>query len=155
MIPNNAGTDYIVHSCTCWRFFQTLVDYTFKESIPFVANAQNEFIYGNCTVKKKKFYTHVHLDRMEVIGKIILRGWLNIERMPSCIVLRGSSIDNDPVDIARGTAHSFQFCIPRVTFCHSQRRWRYFYYEWFVPYDLASNMDWDIYLYGPYGSEWL
>lgn len=79
------------------------------------------------------------------------QGWLDIKRIPTCIRLRASSYS---YDMFRSTAYNFQMCVPRITYCHTHRRYKYFYYEWYIPPDMVGGMNWDIYFYGPPSLFW-
>ncbi|KAG6462333.1 hypothetical protein O3G_MSEX013199 [Manduca sexta] len=70
---------------------------------------------------------------MDVLGKVIIRGWIDIMRIPTCIILRATSHTEDTF---RSTSYPFQICVPRITYCHSQKRFKYHYYEWYIPNEL-------------------
>lgn len=71
--------------------------------------------------------------------------------MPICIILRARSFE---VDTFRSTAYKFQMCVPRIAYAHSQRRFVYYFYEWYIPYDLVGGMNWDITFYTPPTLKW-
>lgn len=54
----------------------------------------------------------------------------------------------------RTTAYKFQMCTPVITFIYAQDRYRYFYYEWFLPDETLTGVEWDLYFYGPPEKEW-
>ncbi|XP_028041381.1 uncharacterized protein LOC114251356 [Bombyx mandarina] len=114
-------------------------------------HVHSQYIYGDCKRVNQIFYTHVHLDHIEVLGKIIMRGWIEVLRIPTCIILRAVANQEDTF---RSTSYPFQICVPRITYCHSQNRFKYFYYEWYIPTEYIGGMDWDIYFYGPPNLEW-
>ncbi|KAI8438706.1 hypothetical protein MSG28_011119 [Choristoneura fumiferana] len=112
----------------------------------------SEYYFGKCRKEEGYvFYSHTHLDHMEVLGKIIVRGWVDVPRIPTCIVLRATS---HPEDMLRSTSHNFQMCVPRITYCHSHERIKYYYFEWYLPEDMEGGMNWDIYFYGPPSLYW-
>ncbi|XP_032526757.1 uncharacterized protein LOC116777359 [Danaus plexippus] len=141
----------ILHSLleiSCWKYFTSLSDLTLTGSDKDFDVMHSEYTFGNCQEGNIKFFVHVHKDHMDVLGKLIIREWLNIRRIPTCIVLRATSFE---IDMFRSTAYAFQICIPRITYCHSQKRFKYFYYEWYIPKEMIGGMNWDIYFYGPEG----
>lgn len=86
-----------------------------------------------------------------VLNQYFFQGWLLIRRIPTCIFMRGKSYD---FDMLRTTTYNFQLCVPRITYCHSHQRFKFFYYEWYIPKDYNGGMDWDIYFFGPESLKW-
>lgn len=73
-------------------------------------------------------------------------------RIPTCIILRGTAYEEDTF---RSTSYPFQMCVPRITYCHTQKRFKYYYYEWYIPNDkFIGGMNWDIIFYGPPNLTW-
>ncbi|XP_052759070.1 uncharacterized protein LOC113518544 [Galleria mellonella] len=140
-----------ITSTFCWQYFTSLQHLTLQNSVPDPEYIHSEYFFGNCKRKNVILYTHVHLDHMDVLGKIIIRGWIDIIRIPICIILRATSYETD---MFRSTAYNFQMCVPRITYCHSKRRFKYHYYEWYLPYNMVGGMNWDLYFYGSPSKEW-
>ncbi|KAL0901369.1 hypothetical protein ABMA27_006646 [Loxostege sticticalis] len=134
-----------------WQFFTNFRDLTMSGTGLEAKHIHSEYVYGDCRRKDLVFYTHVHIDHMQILGKLIIRGWIEALRIPTCIFLRAMSYE---YDLFRSTAYNFQICVPRITYCHSRKRWKYFYYEWYIPMDMVGGMDWDIYFYGPPNLTW-
>ncbi|XP_063823008.1 uncharacterized protein LOC135072911 [Ostrinia nubilalis] len=146
--------DFIVIAATptsAWQYFTEFKDLVMYGTKLEPKHIHSEYIYGDCNRKDIIFYTHVHIDHMQVLGKLIVRGWIETLRIPVCILLRAMSYE---YDLFRSTAYNFQICVPRITYCHSRRRFKYFYYEWYIPMDMIGGMDWDIYFYGPSTQIW-
>ncbi|XP_059051078.1 uncharacterized protein LOC131845931 [Achroia grisella] len=135
----------------CWQYFTSLHHLTLTNSIPDPQYVHSEYYFGECKRTNNILYTHVHLDHMDVLGKIIIRGWIEVIRIPTCILLRATSYEND---MFRSTAFNFQMCVPRITYCHSMKRYKYHYYEWYLPYDMVGGMNWDLYFFGSPSKEW-
>ncbi|XP_035453058.1 uncharacterized protein LOC118278093 [Spodoptera frugiperda] len=140
-----------VSSGSCWQFFTSLSDIKLTNSPEVKEHLHSQYMFGDCREGTVKFYTHTHLDSMQVLGKVIVRGWLDLIRIPTCIILRGYGHE---ADLYRSTTYNFQMCVPRITYCHTHRRFKYYYYEWYIPLDMSGGMNWDIYFYGPPTAEW-
>ncbi|XP_013183213.1 uncharacterized protein LOC106129258 [Amyelois transitella] len=111
----------------------------------------SEYYFGDCRRSGIRLYTSVHIQNIEVTGKIIIRGWIDVKRIPTCIVLRGYAPNEH---LFRSTSYNFQMCAPRISYCHSKRQFRYYYYEWYIPSNYKGGMDWDILFYGPPSLVW-
>ncbi|XP_041975771.1 uncharacterized protein LOC121730698 [Aricia agestis] len=138
-------------SGTCWQYFTSLSDITLMGSPQQEMVIHSDYTFGDCKRPDIRLYAHVHKGHMDVLGKIIIREWLKIPRIPTCIVLRARSFEED---LFRSTAYNFQMCVPRIVYCHSRKRFKYFFYEWYIPTDMVGGMDWDIYFYGPIAMDW-
>ncbi|XP_026739292.1 uncharacterized protein LOC113502112 [Trichoplusia ni] len=136
---------------SCWQYFTPLKDIVLDNSKLEPQHLHSDYYFGDCKRPSQIFYAHVHLDHMEVLGKIIIRGWLDLKRIPTCIILRSTAY---AYDLLRSTTYNFQFCVPRITYCHTHKRHKYYYYEWYLPMDVVGGMNWDIYFYGPPNVEW-
>ncbi|RVE48146.1 hypothetical protein evm_007206 [Chilo suppressalis] len=135
-----------------WQFYTSLNDYTLIGTAKTQLHVHSEYYFGHCKPGKGlMFYSHIHKTHMEILGKLIIRGWIEVLRIPTCIILRANSHE---YDLMRSSAYNFQFCVPRITYSHSQKRYKYFYYEWYIPEDMVGGMDWDIYFYGPSNIDW-
>ncbi|CAB3258806.1 unnamed protein product [Arctia plantaginis] len=134
-------------------YFETLEDFSpnFTNTKPGDKYIHSEYRYGDCDRPGIKFYTHVHKDSLSILGKLIVRGWLDIRRIPICVILRARSFYYDQL---RSTSFPFQFCVPRIAYCHSHKRYRYYYYEWYIPYNFDGGMEWDLYFYGSPSMTW-
>ncbi|XP_038207733.1 uncharacterized protein LOC119829335 [Zerene cesonia] len=134
-----------------WQYFTSISDLTLIGSDKEPVRMHSQYTYGNCKRRDLKLFAHVHKDHIEILGKVIVRGWLKIIRMPTCIILRATSYEED---LFRSTTYNFQICVPRITYCHSKHRYKYFYYEWYLPLDYIGGMNWDLYFYGPPNLVW-
>ncbi|KAJ0182412.1 hypothetical protein K1T71_001781 [Dendrolimus kikuchii] len=134
-----------------WQFFASLSDFKLYGATPEAEHLHSEYFFGECRRKDKKFLTHVYLDHIDILGKLIVRGWIDVPRIPTCMILRGTTYQEH---LFRATAYNFQMCVPRITYCHTGHRFRYYYYEWYIPVDMEGGMNWDIFFYGPTELSW-
>ncbi|PZC78418.1 hypothetical protein B5X24_HaOG202162 [Helicoverpa armigera] len=138
-------------SASCWQFFTSVLDYTLSNSKFDPEHIHSEYYFGDCKRESHIFYTHTHLDHLQILGKVIVRGWIDVPRIPTCILLRGTGFEDD---MFRSTTYNFQMCVPRITYCHTHHRFKYHYYEWYLPPDVFGGMNWDIYFFGPPTLDW-
>ncbi|XP_049868139.1 uncharacterized protein LOC126368286 [Pectinophora gossypiella] len=131
---------------SCWQYFTTMEDLKLSNSPPMDQIVHSEYIYGWCNSTDLKFYTHVELNHIDIIGKPIVRGWIQVPQIPTCIRLRALAYEEDTF---RSTAYPFQMCVPRITYCHQQIKFAFYYYEWYIPEFMEGGMNWDIFFFGP------
>ncbi|XP_063549100.1 uncharacterized protein LOC134756201 [Cydia strobilella] len=137
--------------CLCWQYFTSFSDWKLSAT-PAEEYLHSEYFFGNCFKSQGAvFYTHTSFNHLQLLGKLILRAWIPVPRIPTCIILRAtSSLD----DLFRYTSYNFQVCVPRITYCHSHTRYKYHFLEWYIPKNFTGGMDWDVYFFGPRSMQW-
>ncbi|CAB3258807.1 unnamed protein product [Arctia plantaginis] len=133
----------------CWQMFAEMAHFPKPSYDPDIVHSV--YIYGDCKRRGIILLSHVHKEGIEIVGKLFVRGWLDINRIPTCIILKAYSFTRD---LLRDTTENFQICVPRITYCHTHKRYKYYYYEWHIPYFYKGGMNWDLYFYGPPSREW-
>nr|XP_053609750.1 uncharacterized protein LOC128674839 [Plodia interpunctella] len=135
-----------------WQYFTRFRDILMAGTHEKAISSHSEYYFGDCKREGLIFYTSTHITNIELEQKLIIRGWIDVLRIPTCILLRGYSAREHTF---RATLHSFQMCVPRISYCHSKKQFKLYYYEWYIPVeDYQGGMEWDLIFYGPPSIAW-